>query len=75
MRHIENISCIATVGRLDLWRLLARSLNLWGWIDEVGFEFAGIDGRGGAGRGISGEGGSYGLDQRRRVDLWRLRGV
>ena len=44
-------------------------------IDEVGFEFAGIDGLGGAGRGRSGEGGSYDLDQRRRVDLWRMRGV
>ena len=38
----------------------ARGLNLRRWIDEVGFEFAGIDSRGGAGRCRSGEGSSYG---------------
>ena len=54
----------------------ARGLNLRRWIDEeVGFKFAGIDGRGGAGRGGSGKGGSHGSDQRRQMDLWQVRGV
>ena len=48
----------------------ARGLNLWGWINEVVFDFAEIDGRGG-----SGKGGSHGSDQRRQMDLWQVRGV